>query len=246
MARFLRHEPCPTCGSRDNLGVYSDGSKYCFGCRTSKNGKRNIRKHIQDDTLDTQPVFVHSTRNLPINFTEYYSERYGLTQEEINQYFRYDPATDRSIFQVKENDEIIYQEARSITKIPKAISRGKKPFVTIGNNPELLVIVEDIVSAIKVGRYCTTLPLFGSSITKAFYPLLAQWQTIVIWLDHDKYKEALAFSRVLSQYTKNVLVFSTKLDPKDIPQEELHKRINTVYESIHLNDGVQCTTAGNN
>jgi len=28
---LLRKEPCPKCGSRDNLGVYSDGHKFCFG-----------------------------------------------------------------------------------------------------------------------------------------------------------------------------------------------------------------------
>ena len=32
MAKFLRHEPCPQCGSRDNLGRYSDNSAWCFGC----------------------------------------------------------------------------------------------------------------------------------------------------------------------------------------------------------------------
>lgn len=31
-SRFLRHEPCPSCGSRDNLARYDDGHGYCFGC----------------------------------------------------------------------------------------------------------------------------------------------------------------------------------------------------------------------
>lgn len=29
---FVRHEPCPSCGSRNNLARYSDGGSYCFGC----------------------------------------------------------------------------------------------------------------------------------------------------------------------------------------------------------------------
>ncbi len=29
---FVTHSPCPECGSRDNLAVYSDGHGYCFGC----------------------------------------------------------------------------------------------------------------------------------------------------------------------------------------------------------------------
>lgn len=34
MTRFLRHEECPSCGSKDNLARYTDGHAYCFtpGC----------------------------------------------------------------------------------------------------------------------------------------------------------------------------------------------------------------------
>ncbi|MFZ9655739.1 MAG: toprim domain-containing protein, partial [Limnohabitans sp.] len=31
-SKFLKHEPCPKCGSRDNAGRYSDGHLHCFGC----------------------------------------------------------------------------------------------------------------------------------------------------------------------------------------------------------------------
>jgi len=32
------HEPCPSCGSRDNLARYSDGHGYCFGCQRHEPG----------------------------------------------------------------------------------------------------------------------------------------------------------------------------------------------------------------
>jgi twinkle protein len=31
-SEFIGHEPCPSCGSRDNLARYSDGHGFCFGC----------------------------------------------------------------------------------------------------------------------------------------------------------------------------------------------------------------------
>ena len=31
-SQFDRHEPCPSCGSKDNLARYDDGHGYCFGC----------------------------------------------------------------------------------------------------------------------------------------------------------------------------------------------------------------------
>lgn len=33
MGTFIRHEPCPNCGSKDNLARYADGSATCFGCK---------------------------------------------------------------------------------------------------------------------------------------------------------------------------------------------------------------------
>ena len=39
---FIKHEPCPSCGSKDNLARYSDNSAYCFGCDYSEktNGQK--------------------------------------------------------------------------------------------------------------------------------------------------------------------------------------------------------------
>ena len=31
-SEFIGHEPCPKCGSRDNLARYDDGHGWCFGC----------------------------------------------------------------------------------------------------------------------------------------------------------------------------------------------------------------------
>ena len=33
MSDFVTHEPCPSCGSQDNLSRYDDGHAYCFGCQ---------------------------------------------------------------------------------------------------------------------------------------------------------------------------------------------------------------------
>ena len=31
-SKYISKEPCPECQSRDNVAVYDDGHKYCFGC----------------------------------------------------------------------------------------------------------------------------------------------------------------------------------------------------------------------
>lgn len=40
---FVGKEPCPNCGSKDNLGRYSDGHAYCFGCKHYEPGDGHDR-----------------------------------------------------------------------------------------------------------------------------------------------------------------------------------------------------------
>ena len=40
-SKFLHHEECPKCGSRNNVAVYSNGGRHCFtpGCDYHVNGE---------------------------------------------------------------------------------------------------------------------------------------------------------------------------------------------------------------
>jgi len=38
-SEFINHEPCPECGSSDNLARYSDGHGFCFGCNYYEQGE---------------------------------------------------------------------------------------------------------------------------------------------------------------------------------------------------------------
>lgn len=46
-SRFLRHEPCPSCGSRNNLARYSDGHGFCFGCEHYERGDGSVEESKQ-------------------------------------------------------------------------------------------------------------------------------------------------------------------------------------------------------
>lgn len=47
MAEFLQHEPCPECGSKDNLARYVDNSAYCFGCEYHEKGDNETPAPVQ-------------------------------------------------------------------------------------------------------------------------------------------------------------------------------------------------------
>ena len=49
-SEFVRHIPCPNCGSSDANSVYSDGHTYCFVCHTRKAGMMDFtHSHMSKD-----------------------------------------------------------------------------------------------------------------------------------------------------------------------------------------------------
>ncbi len=45
-SEFVEHAPCPECGSDDNLAVYSDGHKFCFGCNHYEAGDGGVHDQV--------------------------------------------------------------------------------------------------------------------------------------------------------------------------------------------------------
>tara|TARA_Y100000590_G_scaffold470333_1_gene663822 strand:- start:592 stop:2229 length:1638 start_codon:yes stop_codon:yes gene_type:complete len=92
-SEFVAHEPCPKCGSRDNLGVYDDGHSWCFGCQTythppKQNGggvKINLvqttKNKKQEDLFTQGKIQAIATRGLTEQTCKFFSykvsELYG-------------------------------------------------------------------------------------------------------------------------------------------------------------------------
>ncbi|MGN6548408.1 MAG: DnaB-like helicase C-terminal domain-containing protein [Pararhizobium sp.] len=85
-AEFLQHEPCPKCGSRNNLARYTDGHGYCFGCEYYEPGDQSM-----DDTSaprerkDTGLVSVGEPsawdgRSITLES----AKKWGFTRSELN------------------------------------------------------------------------------------------------------------------------------------------------------------------
>lgn len=66
---LLHHEPCPNCGSRDNLARYSDGHAYCFGCGHYEHGEKD------PDISDSEPRVKPRTDLLDLGEPEAWASR---------------------------------------------------------------------------------------------------------------------------------------------------------------------------
>lgn len=79
---LLRHEPCPSCGSRDNLGRYTDGHGYCFGCGYYEKAKELMEIHTkqkvtQIETFTKAEVIALTARGITEETCRRYNYRVG-------------------------------------------------------------------------------------------------------------------------------------------------------------------------
>jgi len=86
-----------------------------------------------------------------------------------------------------------------------------------------VVLVEDLISATKVGSITPTLCLFGSNISLKRLATLKTlgYTEIVIWLDWDKKEYAIKAASLAQSIGLQARVIHTQLDPKEYNIEEI-------------------------
>lgn len=223
MSAFLGHLPCPNCGSRDNLGEYDDHF-FCFGCKyhKKKNDIHSIRKRLNNSNSPIKELeMLENFSEIPRKAMKWLLS-YGISQEEIDKYgIKWNPRNQLLIL----IDTAKYWQGRSFDKSkPKYMSSGEKP-LTIYGTGDTIVLVEDILSAIKIARlrdeFCST-PLLGSTLSyQAEQQLSSQFKKIFIWLDRDKTLNALRIKRKFIQKGIDSRVIVTDNDPKEYSKGEI-------------------------
>jgi len=177
-------------------------------------------------------------------------QRYGITYAEMDRHdFLFSPEKQYLIFPVYNIfGSLLMWQARyfgSNPKHPKYITRGVKDVLHIVGKPDrsfltpdhyvetkprledgTIVLVEDLLSAIKVGRVCSAMPLWGSHLSvNTAHRLSLQFKKAVLWLDYDKRQEAVKIALERSMVLP-VHVVITQHDPKTYTEEEIREKIN--------------------
>jgi hypothetical protein len=85
-----------------------------------------------------------------------------------------------------------------------------------------LVIVEDPVSALRIGATSDSMPLLGSFLhQKRLNALSGLYEGFVVWLDADKYKEARAIEQRIKYMGRSARTIYTPDDPKCYNDEQI-------------------------
>lgn len=242
--KFQGHEPCPRCGSRDNLASWSDG-KWCFGCGLVIPGYKSmsvedIRKQIQyDDNKDKKQRVAYLpsdfTLDLPGPALEWV-QQYGITDNERLQYKIGWTDEHRSLvlpaFDVYGTLMLVqfrrFQPGNDgLVGTAKYYTRGNPESVLwtvpVGTTDvHSLCLVEDFLSSLRVGRHTPASPLWGSGLSLGQIKRISdRFERLTLWLDFDKASHALGLKMKAQPYFKEVNVIISEKDPKAYDDSEI-------------------------
>lgn len=239
MSKFLRHEQCPRCAAKgadrrgNNLGVYSDGSCYCYSC-----GYRRPPEWKLNFLIPKEKVNDNEKAVLPSDFsTEVPSSawrwllQYGLPYTYWQAHCGYSEKEGRLIFRVGHPSTRFsigrYVGTEPLGKSKWKVYGDKSSYVEVVGEQlsDQVVLVEDIISAHKVaatGLYLA-LPLFGTTIGDNVVKKLQELaKPVSLWLDNDQYTHLpKKMGRLQGLLDTSVRHISTRRDPKEYSLEEI-------------------------
>lgn len=255
----VKHTACPNCkrsgndNGNDNLAVYSDGSSFCFRCGyfETTTGIRKLKQAVSMASgRSRKPV---RELQLPSDVTDELSQcatrflgQYALTENDAKRHtILWSEYNQRLIFPYFDDTGLLAWQGRHLGNEEgkaKWFSQGNLQEVVhlVGNrNSRICVVVEDIVSAIKVAhcsKVCVN-PLFGSHISvKRILQLRYFFDTLVIWLDDDVKTKVVKFASTAQSLGLDTKVVLTSEDPKALNDVQISDILNQKLTKEYLND----------
>ena len=231
-------ERCPKCAklgndtSADNLAIYSDGHKYCYGCGYHSRGNQQwvSSREISAPVCDTFFMPDDISPDIAFKPMQWLQNECKFTiQDVITNKILWSDMYKWLIFPIEHEGVTLGFQARNFNdaKPYKWYTKFKKKdllkIYSQTKDIKSLVLVEDIVSAIRVGNITPCASIFGSMISDTLLLKIKKYpiSKLVIWLDEDKRKQALTFATRARELGIDTRCISTELDPKVHTNQQL-------------------------
>ena len=247
MSQVVSQGACSKCGSSDAYTLYSDGHGWCYSCTTYFPAPRTIGNMKKQLDRICKPIVTKGgtiINPLPNDCSSVITgeplrwlRKYGLTDSELYKNgVVYSPYREMLIFPSydREGNLQMWQGRYFPPRNPKCYTEGDPAnHLHIVHPPEgsetgldsTIVLVEDPVSTLKVGRVIDALCLFGSHVSPKLVLRLKQlgYERVIIWLDFNKAKTSFKFRDKYAPLFNETRSVVTELDPKEYSTEEIKK-----------------------
>jgi len=247
---------CPVCrrdhhdNTGDNLARYDDGHEWCYRCgyyippeltvEVVKN--KLMAPPTQNDNssvdCDNLPTDINAQVGVAGNL---WLQQYGLTLEEKKKFW-WSESEEQLIYPIFDvQGQLVFWQARNFREgNKKYYTSGRvKDHLHILGDSGPLILVEDVISSIKVSRpklegmSYQCMPLFGSIISKELLIRLRHHglmnsgpsSELGIWLDPDKKVDTLRYTRLARELGIKAFPIITGSDPKCYAMFEIRQYI---------------------
>ena len=230
MGKFSHHEACPQCGSKDNLGVWEDGHKWCFGCKYYEKGTFDLKTiHVNI------PEIAPNNKHFPDDAQHYIP--YEPMKWLLNCGIGYSEARRWNIQWSPKQKLVCWEIGNSCWQGRVFDKESKKKYVSSGKIHEVptllygprgtrdtVVLVEDYISSIRVSDHLCCMPLFGCTIgLETLQGLTKTFKKVIVWLDADKLDNARKICLNANMVGLDCRVLFTPKDPKEYTNDEIEQ-----------------------
>lgn len=191
---LTRHEPCPECGSKDNLGRYTDGHGFCFGCghyEKAEGEGSSTPSPAAPRNIDLQPFYEAEVQGLKAR---------GITEETCRKYgVRVGSLKGKKVhfYPFYEGNTLVAAKTRDAEKTFQIIGKGSKlPLFgnQIQSSGKMVVVTEGEIDALSVAQAmktwpCVSVPNGAQGAAKAFkhnLEFLEGFDNVIIFFDMDE------------------------------------------------------------
>ena len=248
---------------RNNFVVYPDDGGHCFACGYHVHPKESVQT-MSNRVLGNMKGHTHNIQSGQIMLPDDVCKTYppeavnllidcGLSPEElITPFIYYSPKWRRIIFPIFDTtDKLRGWMGRAIenTQYPKWYTmRSFSPHEymhiigtdagEIVDGPKTpVVVVEDMISQLRVSKHFPCLCLFGISLSETMASQLAQrFENVVIWLDDGATSHALDHAEKIHSYGAKTYILWTLSDPKYYSGPEIVIKVNDAIDTLTTKD----------
>jgi hypothetical protein len=228
---FIEMEECPSChipGSKKTFAKYTDGHGYCFYCSHYESGHILTVLERKSDEPETIKLPYDAQNEIPVKCLIWLAQYEISRQELLSHGIMYSESKDFLVFPYYGDDkQLVAWQGRDFKPNPKSKWYSKGPLEDVykfcGDRSNRCVVVEDIVSAIKVGRFCQAMPIFGTNCKSrrlASLKLLGI-DELIVWLDPDAAFKAFSITQEAKYYGIKSRMISALKDPKEHLNSEI-------------------------
>lgn len=256
----MRRFNCIECGGQNSLSITKEKGRVSYNCFKAKcnlsgsrlikmtNGEaRNVlalRKPLEDRREEVRPFSIPtywiqglaSPRCFQMLLKQNALEAYKLGLFKI----AYDPRQDRLCYLIQNtHGSVVGAVGRNLSnQLPKSLNypdSAKIPFMC--GTGDTIVLVEDCASACSIGRFkqFTGVALLGTDLRMDYLLyLIPKFDKIIIALDNDATYKSLKVRKAISDYFKEVTIWTLKKDFKDMNHTEVFEYISNPKKQFYI------------